>query len=276
MPSRHLPLRLAALLTGLILTGCASSSAKGPDPAARPQPASAAAILAALPVFPGAAPSSTQVPTAMGIPSSSYLQVASATYTAATTGHAIEAWYAAALGRRGWTRSATGYTGSRGRVTEYGESFTKGKSRLVSINLSFLPPKGGHTTFRVGVDDIKVPPRPAASLVPASADSVVIRARSSSASPWKTRVLTTPSLVHRWVATLNGLPLFPAGTAAFHCAADFGQGATLTFHAANGASLTFNVVPACAEIAAPDGSLLSAGSVWSQVQTLLHLAPAHG
>lgn len=211
------------------------------------------------------------VPQAMGIPLSSYLEVASATYTAPASGDTIEGWYETTLGKTGWRQNANSSSSTHGRVTVYGMSLTKDARSLVTVNLSFIPSNGSVTTYMVTVNDIAIPARPVASLVPRSAVRVVVRARTSSTAAWRTRVVSTPSLVRQWVAPVDSVTLFPSGTAPFNCALDLGQTATLTFENGKGSSWTFKVDPACASMTAPDGSVLSAGSVWQRVKKLFGL-----
>ncbi len=202
---RRLSASLAILLIGSFLAGCAATTGPGPDPlpggssAHAPDPQAAASILASLPVFPGARPSTVAVSQVVGPPLSSYLQVASATYNAPASGQRIKAWYERTLDKTGWKQTASGSSSDHGKVTAYGVGLSRDPKRLVSVNLSFIPSQGSTTTYMVTVDDIAIPARPRASLVPTSVAQVVIRARASSMAAWRVKVVSEPAALRRWV-----------------------------------------------------------------------------
>lgn len=145
-----------------------------------------------------------------------------------------ESWYTRMMEQRGYRLVSRGYAAQDSSAVTQGLEFAKGVEDTQQAGLSFQETGPGSCDMQYSTVSITLPVRPASTEIASPRDvrqiAVVYRAWRYG-SPSQHFSITNHREIARVVRILNALP--PSIPMPEHCAADFGQGATLTVEFAN-------------------------------------------
>ncbi|SMC03933.1 hypothetical protein SAMN00768000_1364 [Sulfobacillus thermosulfidooxidans DSM 9293] len=139
----------------------------------------------------------------------------------------------------------------------YGLLFAQGPQETTQVAINFLPLNAHTTNMQYIVAELPVPSRPQSSrMAPVSAvREITVHYRAwRYGSPLQSFTLNNPKTIAPVVDLLNHLPVLPPEL--FHCAADFGQGATLIVHFRNGKQWVIRDNAACDSVQIPHAPAL--------------------
>lgn len=145
-----------------------------------------------------------------------------------------ESWYTRMMEKRGYRLVSRGYATQDSSTVTQGLEFAKGAEDSQQAGLSFQETGPGSCDMQYSTVSITLPVRPASTEIASPRDvrqiAVVYRAWRYG-SPSQHFSITNHREIARVVRILNALP--PSSPVPEHCAAEFGQGATLTVEFAN-------------------------------------------
>lgn len=240
-----------------------------------------------LPLYPGAAPLASKIAGPyFDVPSDPYLHTASAEYRISAGQHRVKAWVKRVFTACGWHEDGH-WTTNASQFTS-GDDFISDRNPQLSVEVSFAADPAGGTDFGYGVEEIILPPRPAASYlhgpfvaVRIAFGQVDVTQRGYSLHVAHTTLLDRVA-IHRLVTAINALREYRDYPSAIPCAGGGGPATGpfwLSFVRPNGSVVHAYAdgpgYAACGGGLAVNGVrwLMGAGGVWHQ---LLNLAGGRG
>ncbi len=185
-----------------------------------------------------------------------------------------EAWYTHAMEQRGFHLLSSGFSSSRNAaVVTRGLEFARGPQNSQLVALTFQAAAPGNCDMQYTASAFSLPKRPASTMI---AHPSSVRAIDVVYHPWRYGapaqdfVIKSREEIDQVVEILNALPTSSPMSEA--CAADFGQGATLTIKFVNRAAWDVTDNAACETVRIPGAPpLMDVGS--RLYQTLGHDRP---
>ncbi|WP_053959909.1 hypothetical protein [Sulfobacillus thermosulfidooxidans] len=139
----------------------------------------------------------------------------------------------------------------------HGLLFAQGPQETTQVAINFLPVNAHTTNMQYILAELPMSSRPQSSLIVPVTAVREIRVHYRAwryGSSVKSFNLNTPKTIAPVVTLLNQLPVLPPEL--FHCAADFGQGATLIVHFRNGTQWVIRENAACDSVQIPHAPTL--------------------
>ena len=171
----------------------------------------------------------------------------------------VENWYIRKMENQGYhliSRALSSLSHSESET--FGLLFAKGQENVDQVGINIVPITPTLTEYQYISARLSVPVRPAASFIPSpsSVKSIDVTYKTWRYGTLATSfTLTQPRQIEPVVKLLNAMPVQPPEMV--HCAADFGQGATLTIHFANRKSWVIKDNAACLSVQMPHTPALS-------------------
>ncbi|PSR30777.1 MAG: hypothetical protein C7B43_04715 [Sulfobacillus benefaciens] len=170
----------------------------------------------------------------------------------------VENWYIRKMEDQGYhliSRALSSLNHSESET--FGLLFAKGQENVDQVGINIVPITPTLTEYQYISARLSVPARPSSSLIssPSSVKSIDV-----SYKPWRyghpamSFTLTQSQQIDAVVKLLNALPVQPQEL--YHCAADFGQGATLTIHFNNKKTWVVKEQAACISVKMPHAPAL--------------------
>ncbi|WP_020375381.1 hypothetical protein [Sulfobacillus thermosulfidooxidans] len=166
---------------------------------------------------------------------------------------AVENWYIHHMEQEGYhliSRSISSISYSQSLT--HGLLFAKGSLDTDQVGINILPLSPSLTDYQYLSALLPVAKRPAASYIASSSSVRFIDATYRAwryGSPKISFVLRNPKEIASVIQVLNHEQVLPP--ALYHCAADFGQGATLAIHFRNGKTRQVTDIAACETVHVP-------------------------
>ncbi len=164
----------------------------------------------------------------------------------------VEKWYVRKMEDQGYhliSRVLSSLSHSESET--FGLLFAKGQENIDQVGINIVPITPTLTEYQYISARLSVPARPQSSVIssPSSVRSIDVSYKPWHGSPVTAFTLTQPRQIDPVVKILNTLPVRPHEM--YHCAADFGQGVTLTIHFNNQKSWVVKEQAACATVTMP-------------------------